>query len=190
MNRKYELKERARRQAETRQRIVEATVGLHTSLGPARTTISGIAERAGVERHTVYAHFPDDRTLFRACSEHWAATHPMPDLETLAEIADPVHRLRRALGEIYAWYESADADLALFFRDASLVPANAEVLEEMTAGLGRLADAVSQGWPRRKSVGAAIGHAFEFETWRSLVRRQGLTRPQAVDVMMRLVSSV
>jgi AcrR family transcriptional regulator len=190
MNRKYELKERARRQAQTRQRIVEAAVDLHTSVGPAQTTISGIAERAGVERHTVYAHFPDDRILFRACSEHWAATHPMPDLETLAEIADPVHRLRRALGEIYAWYESVDADLALFFRDASLVPANAEVLEEMTAGLGRLADAVSQGWPRRKSVGAAIGHAFEFETWRSLVRRQGLTRPQAVDVMMRLVSSV
>ena len=80
MNRKYELKERARRQSQTRQRIVEAAVDLHTSVGPARTTISGIAERAGVERHTVYAHFPDDLTLFRACSEHWEARHPPPDL--------------------------------------------------------------------------------------------------------------
>ena len=190
MNRKYELKERARRQAETRQRIVEATVALHTSIGPARTTISGIAERAGVERHTVYAHFPDDRTLFRACSEHWTARHPMPDLVALAEIEDPMHRFRRALGEMYAWYESVEADLALFIRDASAVAANAEVLGEMTADLEILADAVTRGWPRRKSVRAAIGHALEFETWRSLVRRQGLARTQAIDAMARLVSSV
>jgi AcrR family transcriptional regulator len=190
MKRKYELKERARRQAETRQRIVEAAVDLHTSVGPARTTISGIAERAGVERHTVYAHFPDDRTLFRACSEHWEARHPLPDVETLVEIEDPVRRLRRALAEMYAWYESVEADVALFLRDASVVPANAEVLEEMAAGFGRLADAVSRGWPRRKSVRAAIGHALEFETWRSLVRRQGLSPTQAVDAMTCFVASV
>ena len=190
MNRKYELKERARSQAQTRQRIVEATVDLHTSVGPARTTISGIAQRAGVERHTVYAHFPDERTLFRACSEHWAASNPRPDVETLAEIADPVRRLRHALNEIYAWYESVEADLALFLRDASVVPATAEALGETTAELSVLGDAVSGGWPRRKSVRAAIGHALEFETWRSLVRRQGLLRTQAVDAMARFVSSV
>jgi AcrR family transcriptional regulator len=190
MNRKYELKERARRQGETRQRIIEAAVDLHTSVGPARTTISGIAQRAGVERHTVYAHFPDDRTLFRACSEHWEARHPLPDVERLAEIEDPARHLRRALGEMYAWYESVEADLALFLRDASVVPANADALGEMTAAFAILADAVSQGWPRRKSVRAAIGHALEFETWRSLVRRQGLSRMQAVDAMARLVSSV
>ncbi len=190
MNRKYELKERARSQAQTRQRIVEAAVDLHTSLGPARTTIRGIAERAGVQRHTVYAHFPDDRTLFRACSEHWTARHPTPGLETLAKIQDPLRRLRRALDEMYAWYESVEADLTLFFRDASVVPAEAEVLREMTAEFETLADAVSLGWPRRKTVRAAIGHALEFETWRSLVRRQGLSRAQAVDAMARLVSSV
>ena len=190
MNRKYELKERARRQAQTRQRIVEAAVDLHTSVGPARTTISGIAERAGVERHTVYAHFPDDRALFRACSEHWAARHPLPDVETLAEIQDPVRRLRRALAEMYAWYESGEADLALFLRDASVVPANEEALGEMMAAVANVADAVARGWPRRRSVTAAIGHALEFETWRSLVRRHGLSRTQAVDAMARLVSSV
>jgi AcrR family transcriptional regulator len=189
MTRKYELKERALRQAQTRRRIVEAAVGLHTSVGPARTTISGIAQQAGVERHTVYAHFPDDRALFRACSEHWAARHPMPNLEALAEIDDPGRRLRRALGEMYAWYESVDADLALFVRDASLVPANAEALGEMTAVVVSFADTLSLGWPRRKSVRASIGHALEFETWRSLVRRHGLSRTQAVDAMARLVSS-
>ena len=160
MNRKYELKERALRQAETRQRIVEAAVGLHTSVGPARTTISGIAERAGVERHTVYAHFPDDRTLFRACSEHWEARHPLPDFETLGEIEDPLRRLRHALGELYAWYESVEADLALFIRDASVVPANADVLDEMTAGFraGRI-----------RGARAPKTEAASFRTLRDLV---------------------
>jgi AcrR family transcriptional regulator len=190
MNRKYELKERARRQSVTRQRIIEAAVELHTSTGPARTTISGIAQRAGVERHTVYAHFPDDRSLFRACSEHWEARHPLPRLDALARIEDPERRLRRVLGDLYAWYESVEADLALFRRDASIVPANAEVLDEMTAGLGSVIGALAQGRPRRKSVRAALGHALEFETWRSLVRRQGLSQAQAVDAMTRLVSSV
>ena len=190
MKRKYEQKERARRQAQTRQRIVEAAVDLHTSIGPARTTISGIAQRAGVERHTVYAHFPDEVTLFRACSEHWEAGHPLPDLEAVAAIEDPERRLRRALGDLYAWYESVEDDLAVFLRDASVVPANAEVLAEMTVPLATLADGLAQGRPRRKSVRAAIGHALEFETWRSLVRRQGLSRTQAVDAMARLVESV
>jgi AcrR family transcriptional regulator len=190
MKRKYELKERARRQAETRQRIVEAAVGLHTSVGPARTTISAIAERAGVERHTVYAHFPDDRTLFDACSDHWAASHPLPDFESLAVIEDPADRLRRSLGELYAWYESVEPDLALFVRDASVVPATAEALGKTTAVFEAFSDAVARGWPRRKAVRAAIGHALEFETWRSLVGRQGLSRAQAVDAMVSLVASL
>jgi AcrR family transcriptional regulator len=188
VNRKYELKERARRQEQTRQRIVEAAVGLHTSVGPARTTISAIAERAGVERHTVYAHFPDDRTLYQACSQHWAAVHPHPDFATLAAIEDPVRRLRRSLSELYGWYESVEADVALFARDA-FIPANAEVLDETARRLTELGDTISHGWPRRKTVRAAIGHALDFETWRSLVRRQGLSRKQAVDAMMRFVEA-
>jgi AcrR family transcriptional regulator len=188
MKRRYELKERARRQARTRERIVEAAVDLHTSVGPARTTISGIAKRAGVERHTVYAHFPDDRALFRACSEHWTGRHPLPDLVALADVEDPARRLRLALAELYAWYERVEDDVALFLRDASVVPANAEVLAEMTAAFVAVADTVAQAWPRRKTVRAAIGHALEFETWRSLVRRQGLTRAQAVDAMALFVA--
>src|SRR6188768_1137303 len=102
MKRKYELKERARRQAETRQRIVEATVELHTSVGPARTTISAIAQRAGVERHTVYAHFPDEGTLFQACSAHWRDRHPRPDVQQWLELDVPEQRLRGVLSDVYA----------------------------------------------------------------------------------------
>ena len=123
MNRKYELKERARRQAQTRERIVEAAVALHTSVGPARTTISGIAERAGVERHTVYAHFPDDRSLFRACSAHWGAQHPLAGLRgrwprSRTRYAASAGRSARCTRGT----SSVEADLALFLRDASVVP--------------------------------------------------------------------
>ena len=188
MKRRYELKERARRQAETKRRIVEATVELHTSVGPARTTISAIAKRAGVERHTVYAHFPDERTLFRACSTHWRGQHPRPDVRRWLELEDPEQRLGGVLSELYAWYEDVEADLGVLLRDASVVPAHAEALSETAKQTSELADDLARGRPRRKAVRAVIGHALEFETWRSLVRRQGLSRKQAVDAMMRLVA--
>ncbi len=190
MKRRYELKERARRQAETRRRIVAAAVDLHTSVGPARTTVSAIAERAGVQRHTVYAHFPDDRTLFRACSEHWRAEHPRPDSRRRLELDAPEQRLRGVLMDLYAWYEEVEPDLVVFLRDAAVVPANAEALAEGAEATAALVRAVSRDWPRRKLVRAAIAHAVEFETWRSLVRDQGLSRKQAVDAMLRFVEAV
>ena len=188
MKRKYELKERARRQAETRQRIVEATVELHTSVGPARTTISAIAQRAGVERHTVYAHFPDEGTLFRACSAHWRGEHPRPDVQHWLELDVPEQRLRGVLSDVYAWFEDVESDLDVLLRDAPVVPEHAEAMAETAALTSELADDLARGWPRRKTVRAAIGHALEFETWRSLVRRQGLSRKQAVDAMLQLAT--
>lgn len=189
MKRRYELKERARRQAETRQRIVEAAVALHTSVGPARTTISAIAERAGVERHTVYAHFPDEQTLFRACSMHWRGQHPRPDPRRWLEHDVPEQRLRGVLTDLYAWYENVESELEVILRDAPVVPANAEVLADTDEAARTLADDLARGWPRRRAVRAAIGHALEFETWRSLARRQGLSRKHAVDAMLRLTES-
>jgi AcrR family transcriptional regulator len=188
--RRYELKERARRQAETRRRIVEAAVDLHTSVGPARTTVSAIADRAGVQRHTVYAHFPDERTLFRACSMHWRDLHPRPDPRRWLDLDDPERRLRGVLLDLYAWYEEVESDLVVILRDATLVAPAAEQLAEEAAATGALVVEVARGWPRRRTVRAAIGHAVEFETWHSLVRRQGLSRAQAVDAMLRFVQSV
>ena len=190
MKRKYQLKERARRQAETRRRIVEAAVGLHTSIGPARTTISAIAERAGVERHTVYAHFPDEHALFRACSTHWRAEHPLPEPSQWATIADPVAQLRAALDALYRWYELVEDDLAIFLRDSTVHGLTRELQRERTRALEHVQATLGRGWPRRKATRAAIGHALEFETWRSLARRNGLTRAQAVDAMLSFVQSV
>src|SRR5215510_4408371 len=116
MTRKYEQTKRAENQAETRLRIVEATVDLHTSLGPAQTSISAIAERAGVQRHTVYAHFPNEALLFRACTTHWDEAHPFPGPATWDEIADPHKRFARALADVYDWYATVADDLELFVR--------------------------------------------------------------------------
>ena len=189
VKRKYELKARAQRQAETRERIVAAAVELHTSIGPARTTVSAIAQRAGVERHTVYAHFPDERALFGACTVHWEAAHPFPDPTSWLAVDDPQSRLRLALRDVYGWYETVEPDMAIFRRDAQVHDLNADVVAGYDLQLAGLADELARVWPRRKSVRAAIGHALEFETWRSLVRRQGLSRTQAVDAMLRLVDA-
>jgi AcrR family transcriptional regulator len=189
MKRPYQLKQRAQRQAETRQRIVEAAVGLHTTVGPARTTISAIAERAGVERHTVYAHFPDDRTLFTACAGHWRAQHPQPDLQQQLGLADPAKRLSAVLTALYGWYAEVEPDVAVLRRDAEVVPASGEQMAVTATAIAQLGDTLARGFPRRKAVRAAIGHALEFETWRSLERRQGLTRRQAAEAMARLVAA-
>jgi AcrR family transcriptional regulator len=190
MSRRYELKRRAERQAETRRRIIDAAVSLHTTEGPARTTISAIAARAGVERHTVYAHFPDERALFQACSAHWRSLHPSPDGTAWAAIADPESRLRAALQDVYDWYAEVHRDLAILDRDSTVHELTGELQAQRTRGLESARDLLASGWPRRKAVRAAIAHALEFETWRSLVGRNGLTRDQAVDAMLRFVASV
>ena len=166
---------------------MNAAVELHTTRGPARTSITAIAERAGVQRHTIYAHFPGERELFAACSRHWQTANPFPESDAWARISDPERRLRTALREIYSWYERVEPALALFARDASLVPAQRELTEARLAALASTADRLAEGFPRRRAVRAAIGHALEFETWRSLVRRQQLSRRRAVDLMVRLV---
>jgi AcrR family transcriptional regulator len=190
MKRKYELKRRAERLNETRDRIVQAAVDLHTTIGPAHTTISAIAERARVQRHTVYSHFPSETDLFAACSADWAARHPFPDATAWMAIEDPEQRLRAALAAVYEWYETVGDELDVFRRDARIHATTAELVAKREARLLGLRDALANGWPRRKAVRAALAHALELETWDSLVRRHGLTRQQAADAMLRFVASV
>ena len=194
MTRKYELKQRALSQAETRQRIVDATVDLHRELGPLRTTISAIAERAGVQRLTVYRHFPDDRALFGACSSQWRAAHPMPDPAAWAAVEDPAERLQLALTEIYAFFDSTEEMTASVLRDVPESP----LLQEMMAPLRQYWQEVRRvleyGWEARgeraERLRAVIGHALEFGTWRSLARTHGLGDDEAAELMVRLARVV
>lgn len=181
MTRRYQLKKRAERMAETRQRIVDAAVALHTTLGPAATTVSAIAEEAGVQRHTFYAHFPTMKDLFHACSSHWIELYPQPDLDVALAGESPAGRLRSVLIALYGWYEEVEEHLLLFERDAHVFP---EWNDEAEADRMRLRDALADGeGPRTR---AAVGHALDFHTWRSLARREGLARDEAADLMVAL----
>jgi AcrR family transcriptional regulator len=190
--RPYRKRRRAELEEETRLRITDATVDLHGSVGPARTTISAVADRAGVQRATVYRHFPDEDALFDACSSHWMAQHPLPNPAAWAKIEDPHERLRTALGELYEWYEHGEYMLEKTTRDLALVPALRPSMEAFRGWLDAAADAIlrnrpERGAPRRR-VRAAVGHALEFGTWRSLVREQHLSEPDAIELMRGLVA--
>ncbi|HEY8082617.1 MAG TPA: helix-turn-helix domain-containing protein [Solirubrobacterales bacterium] len=192
IKRQYRKRRRAELEDETRLRITEAAVDLHGSLGPAKTTISAVAARAGVQRATVYRHFPDEEALFGACSAHWLSQHPLPDLADWAAVSDPEERLHLALSALYAWYERGEEMLERTTRDATLVPAMQTAVELRGAWLAAAIATIVRGRPergaRRRRVEAAVGHAVSFFTWRSLVREQGLSESEAVDLMCGLVA--
>lgn len=192
--RKYELKERARRQDGTRQRITAAAVELHGTVGPARTTISAVAERAGVQRLTVYRHFPTEDDLLAACSGHWQEEHPAPDPGTWMAITDGEERARVALTALYAYYEAGEAMIANTLRDVDEVAPLGELIADFARYLGAIADGLAQAYGARgrarTRLRAAAGHAVSFTTWRSLVREQGLGDRDVVDLMVTLLSVV
>ena len=183
----YRLKARADRQAQTRLRITEATVKLHATVGPARTTVTAVAERAGVDRLTVYRHFPTQRDLFTACSAHAQALHPPPDPAAWASIAVPERRLELALRELYAFYSANEGLLANVLRDAETMPLVRELSAPRRAYLEDVRSLLARGWNvrgrRRARLLAVMAHALEFSTWRSLVPLSGLTVGEAAQLM-------
>jgi AcrR family transcriptional regulator len=186
MARGYELKRRAERQDETRLRIVEATIELHQTIGPAATTVTEIAERAGVGRVTVYRHFPDEPTLSRACSGLYFERNPLPDPERWRAIADPEERFTVGLLETYAWYATNHAMIGNALADARehavMVPYHAHW--DLAASILDEAWAVPAGG--RDVLHAGIAVALSFDTWRTLVREQGLSDAQATDLLLRV----
>jgi AcrR family transcriptional regulator len=189
--RPYRMKRRAELEEQTRRRITESAVALHQELGPAQTSISAIAERAGVRRSTVYRHFPDEDTLFAACSSHFRAANPPPDPRSWSSIESPAERTRTALGEVYAFYARTEAMYESLLRDEPLVPAVERRLRDFHGYLRSIQDDLAAGrrvrGRRAKYVRAAIGHAIAFPTWRSLTHEQGLGNDDAVELMCRLV---
>jgi AcrR family transcriptional regulator len=183
--RKYRLQARAAAMDRTRERITHAAVELHGTIGPAATTMSSVAELAGVTRATLYRHFPNEEALFTACSAEWLAANPRPDATAWASIADPVRRLGVALGELYAYYRSTEQMRTNLLRDIAAIP------ETFRPGIVAFPAATVQtleaGWPEAHQRHAAIGHAVGFETWRSLAA-QGLNDEEATRLMVRFIS--
>jgi AcrR family transcriptional regulator len=189
--RPYRMRKRAEAEEATRRRITESAVHLHGTVGPARTTVSALAEHAGVRRSTIYRHFPDEATLFAACTAHWAADNPVPDVGAWAGIEDPGERLRAALGALYAYYRRTARMMENLIRDEPV----SELVQHHFAAyhgyIGAAREALLRGRRARGRARtrerAAIGHALAFTTWRSLALDEGLADDQAVELMARLV---
>jgi AcrR family transcriptional regulator len=191
--RPYRMQRRAELEEATRRRITESAMELHGTLGPSRTSISAVAERAGVRRSTVYRHFPDEKALFAACSAHWRAVNPTPDLDRWGTIEDPDERLRMGLQDLYAFYRRNERMLDNLVRDEALMPTVRGTFKGFRAYLAGARDmlmACRRGRGRaRQRQQAAIGHALAFPTWRSLAREQELDDAAAADLMCRLVAA-
>jgi AcrR family transcriptional regulator len=187
------MKRRAESQQQTRQRITESAVQLHRTLGPARTSMSAVAAHARVRRSTLYRHFPDEAALFDACSAHWAAANPPPDLAAWSIVDDVDERLARALGELYLYYGRTEDMLENLFRDEATVPIVAERFAAFrsyfTAARDTLMTGRSVRGAARLRTEAALGHAIAFSTWKSLVREQGLDDATAAKLMSTLVGA-
>jgi AcrR family transcriptional regulator len=191
--RPYKMKRRAELEAQTRQRITESAVELHGTLGPARTSMKAVAEHAGVPRSTVYRHFADDEELFGACSAHWAAENPPPEVSPWAGIQDPDQRLEAALDELYVYYRRAGGMLDKLLRDEDQV----SIVAELFAPYHQLMEAITEILMRgrglrgkaRERTRAAIAHALSFRTWQQLTEEGALSDDAAAELMRRLVAA-
>ncbi len=191
--RPYRKRERARREQETRRRITEAALDLHRSVGPARTTVSDVAARAGVGRMTVYNHFPTDADLLASCSGHFAAGHPLPDIAAWRAIADPDARLAVALGELYAWYRETAETMGKVLRDAALIPALGEIMDRrwwpaVDAMVEALAGGRALRGTRARDLRAALRVAVDLRTWETLTGG-GLDDRAAARLASRMVAA-
>jgi AcrR family transcriptional regulator len=187
--RNYQMRKRADDIAETRQRIVEAAVRLHGTIGPAATTISGLAEEARVTRLTVYRHFPNEGALFAACSQHWASAQVLPDPKAWTGPGDPEERIHAGLSDLYRFYRDAEPMLTNVRRDRATLPKEVQQRNDATDAGYRdtLLRFFTVRGTRRRQLRAVLGHAVSFWTWRSLCLEHGLSNSEATEAMTGLV---
>ena len=191
--RKYALKARAEKQAETRRRIVEATAALHTEVGPARTTVAEIARRAGVQRLTVYNNFPDEKELFEACGAYWLAGNPPPDPTAALGTKNPAERLRAVLIPLYSWYRITAPTIENMQRDRLVMPPLDAVMRiRLDRQFENLATALAAGFTRgahsRRGLRAAVALAVDFWSWRRLAG-EGMSDAAAAALMVGAVKA-
>ena len=188
--RPYKMRKRAQSQEETRQRIIEATMKLHEEIGPRATTISAIAEEAGVQRLTVYRHFPDETAVFQACTSHWLELNPPPDPRDWDDVPDPKARLRQVLGAFYDYYARTRRMWTASFRDVDAVPALQAPMAEVAAFLGTVAKDLTKALDpdgTNGMTGPTVRHVLHFSTWQEL-GAQGLSEPEKLDLALAWAS--
>jgi AcrR family transcriptional regulator len=190
--RPYQLKERAKRQAQTRERIVEATVALHQELGPAATSVAEIARRAGVSRLTVYNHFPTDGDLFAACQQRFLSDNPVPDLSAALALDQPADRVRAVLVLLYRSFRRQAPMSAKVLHDRGALPAlDALLAHTRDASIDQLTNTLAAGFPStgrgRARLRASIALSLDFWTWQRLTQ-EGLSDDRAASLMTDVVA--
>ncbi|MGD9000490.1 MAG: TetR family transcriptional regulator [Granulosicoccaceae bacterium] len=187
--RKYRQKARAEQAEETRQQIVEATVKLHEELGPAHTSIKAIAEEAGVQRLTVYRHFPDEADLFEACTSHWLASHPPPPVQ---EADDPRAATEKTLLAVYRYYRKTERMWTVAYRDVEQVAALHAPMAQVEAYFDGMRDALLAAWQvkreHRKALSITLRHCLRFSTWQSL-KTAKLSDKKMVELVLKWLAS-
>ncbi len=190
--RTYRMRDRAKSQEETRKKIVEAAMRLHEEVGPRATTISAIAERAGVQRLTVYRHFPDETAVFQACTSHWLSLNPPPDPKDWAEIPDGQDRFKAATGAFYGYYSRTERMWTAAYRDVDEVPALQQPMAEIAAFLKSVGDDLITALDPKginPALAATVRHALQFSTWADL-EIQGLSEPEKTDLVQHWVAGL
>ena len=186
------MRKRAEQVEQTKLDITEAAVRLHTTIGPAKTTISAVAEEAQVTRVTVYRHFPDEDSLFAACRSHWEQLHPGPDISEWESIDGLEERARDALGELYVYYRRNHGDLHPIFRDFESMPEPTRKLmaDQQAAMIRALLDGSELGGEQARRLSAVAGLLTSFWTWWSLAIDGELDDPAITDIAVRILSSI
>lgn len=190
--RPYRKRKRAESENETHRRIVEATVELHEEIGPRATTISAIAKRAGVQRLTVYRHFPDETAIFRACTSHWLAENPLPDSDAWQGIEDPLERVRAALAQFYRYYRRTERMWTATYRDGPSTPALEQPIADVARHIDRMAARLEAAFPdtaaKQGGRKTTIRHALSFATWQDLAA-QGLADKDIAALACRWIKA-
>jgi AcrR family transcriptional regulator len=183
------MRRRAELVDETRLRITEAAVRLHTSVGPSNTSISTVAEEAGVTRLTVYRHFADLDELFDACRRHWYVQNPVPDSAAWKQLPDLESRARRAFTELYGWFGDHGDELFPIYRDMAVMPQSTQdqIREQWAAAANDLVYGIEAPPRARRRLRAVAGHLLNLMTWRSLTTGQGLGLDETIEVAVRLL---
>ena len=186
VTRKYEMVKRREKVEETRRRIAKATYELHSTIGPASTTVAQIAERARLPRQTIYRNFPTQLDLFRGCIAFGLDLSPPPDPVAWQEIADRDQRLHSGLTELYAWFEDVEAIMTNSLRDIGALPAAAEAMQPLAELMQFMHDTLSTGWEIH-SVSPLIRLAIDFSTWKMLRRVEGIESEAIIEFWVQLI---
>jgi AcrR family transcriptional regulator len=184
--REYKMVKRRDKVEETKRRIAKATYELHSTIGPALTTVALISDRARLPRQTVYRNFANQLEIFRSCIAFGLEMNPLPDPSRWESIADPGERLQIGLTELYRWFEATEPVMTNSLRDFGAVPESAEAMQPVGEVFGRMYQALSQGWDG-PAVSPVLSLAVDFSTWKKLHREQGMASSAIVDMWLEII---